>query len=81
MNHTPRLRIDKRDAADLENAAHEYGNTGDHDTYIRKVATIRYHLHGPDPDHRTPLATANVQHMFYNWERHPQLYALLEPMG
>lgn len=38
------------------------------------------HLGGPDQD-RTPLATANVQHMFYNWERHPQLYALLEPMG
>lgn len=36
---------------------------------------------GPSDEYRTPLATANVQYMFYNWERHPQLYALLEPMG
>lgn len=42
MNHTPTLRADRRDAAHLENAAHEYGNTGDHDTYIRKVNAIRY---------------------------------------
>ena len=41
------------------------------------------HLGGPEPrtENRTPLATANVQYMFYSWERHPQLYALLEPMG
>lgn len=40
-----------------------------------------HHLHGPDQDRTPLLITANVQYMFYNWERHPQLYALLEPMG